>query len=80
MSTEKMKKGGKIRPFLNSYASLAITRCAETGSVPPEFGIRVKAVAAPAGLRTVITAFSELVVIIDIPTIWEPSAERPATV
>ena len=57
-----------------------MTKCAETGLVPPASGVTVKAVALPVGLRTVKTEFSAVVSIIAIPTICEVPVARPTTV
>ena len=39
-----------------------ITRCADTGRVPPARGVTVSAAAFPAGLRTVRTEFVAIIV------------------
>ena len=57
-----------------------ITRCADTGRVPPARGVTVSAAAFPAGLRTVKIEFVVVVDIIAIPTISEVPVARPATV
>ena len=46
-----------------------ITRCAETGRVPPAKGVMVSAVELPAGLRTVSIELTTVVVTRDIPAI-----------
>ena len=57
-----------------------ITRCADTGRVPPERGVMVSAVAFPVGLRTVRIELTSVVVTIAMPTICEVPVARPATV
>ena len=51
------------------YPICVITRCADTGRVPPARGVMVRAAAFPAGLRTVRTELTAVVVTIAIPTI-----------
>ena len=71
--TAPCKKQGvaarKINGLRCAYAICVITRCAETGSVPPARGVTVSASAFAAGFRTVKVEFSEVVVTIAIPTI-----------
>ena len=57
-----------------------ITKCAETGRVPPANGVIVRAAAVPSGFRTVRTELITVVSTIAIPTIWEVPVARPATV
>ncbi len=57
-----------------------ITRCAETGLVPPARGVIVSAVELPAGFRTVSIELITVVVTSAIPTIWEVPVARPSTV
>ena len=57
-----------------------MTRCAETGLVPPASGVIVSAVELPAGFRTVNTELMLVVVTIAIPIIWLVPAARPTTV
>jgi len=47
---------------LTDYRIWMITRCAETGLVPPAIGVIVRAVELPAGLRTVSTELMTVVV------------------
>ena len=53
------------------YWICVITRCAETGRVPPASGVIVRAAAVPAGFRTVRTELMTVVSTIAILTIWE---------
>lgn len=55
--------------FLSLYAICVITRCAETGLVPPANGVIVSAAALPAGFRTVSTELMTVVCTRAIPTI-----------
>jgi hypothetical protein len=57
-----------------------ITRCAETGLVPPANGVMFNAVELPAGLRTVSTESTFVVCTKAIPTIWLVPVARPTTV
>ena len=57
-----------------------MTKCAETGSVPPAEGVIVRAVALSAGFRTVKMELIEVVVIIAIPIIWLIPVALPTTV
>ena len=57
-----------------------ITKCADTGRVPPARGVMVSAAAFPVGLRTVKTEFTAEVVTTAIPTICDVPVARPATV
>lgn len=57
-----------------------ITRCAETGLVPPARGVMVKAVELPVGFRTVSIELMTVVVTRVIPIIWEVPVARPTTV
>lgn len=57
-----------------------ITRCADTGRVPPARGVMVSAAALPSGLRTVRTELVDVVVTTAIPTICDVPVARPATV
>jgi hypothetical protein len=51
------------------YWICVITRCAETGRVPPANGVMVSAVELSAGLRTVSTELTTVVATRDNPTI-----------
>gem|GEM_PF-5844918 len=51
------------------YESLTITRCAETGLVPPASGVIVSAVEFPAGFRTVSMELMTVVVTRAVSTI-----------
>ena len=62
------------------YWICVITKCAETGRVPPANGVIVSAAAVPSGFRTVRTELITVVSTIAIPTIWETPVARPATV
>lgn len=62
------------------YWSLVITRCAETGLVPPARGVMVSAVDSPAGFRTVRIELMTDVCTRAIPTISEVPVARPTTV
>jgi hypothetical protein len=53
----------------NSYRICVITRCAETGRVPPASGVIVRTVELPAGLRTVSVELMADVFTKDVPTI-----------
>ena len=66
--------------FFTYQPICVITRCADTGRVPPASGVMVNAAAFPAGLRTVKTELTAVVVITAIPTICEVPVARPATV
>ena len=55
-------------PFVN-YAIRMITRCAETGLVPPAIGVMVSAVELPEGFRTVNNELVAVVFTRAIPTI-----------
>ena len=57
-----------------------MTKCAETGRVPPASGVMVNAAAVPSGFRTVKIELIEVVSTIAIPTIWEVPVARPTTV
>jgi len=57
-----------------------MTRCAETGRVPPESGVIVNAAELPAGFRTVKIEFIAVVVTIAMPTICEAPVALPTTV
>ena len=57
-----------------------MTRCAETGRVPPASGVIVKAAALSAGFLTVNIESTEVVVTIAIPIICEVPVARPTTV
>lgn len=59
----------KNTAFLSLYATCVITRCAETGLVPPANGVIVSAAALPAGFRTVSTELMTVVCTRAIPTI-----------
>src|ERR1700733_11012969 len=52
----------------NNYLICVITRCAETGRVPPASGVIVRAVELPAGLRMVSVELRADVFTKDIPT------------
>ena len=54
-------------------------RCAETGELPPAFGVRVTEEVAEAGFRTVRTEFSAAL-ITETPVICELSSPVPETV
>ena len=57
-----------------------ITKCADTGLVPPASGVIVRAVEFPAGFLTVKIEFADEVEIILIPMISEVPVARPTTV
>ena len=57
-----------------------ITKCADTGLVPPASGVIVKAVEFLAGFLTVSIQFTDVVVIMLIPIISEVPVARPPTV
>ena len=65
------KKGAsELIRFMNEKANVpVITRCADTGRVPPARGVMVSAAALPAGLRTVRIELTAVVVTTAIPTI-----------
>jgi len=63
----------------NIYWICVITRCAETGCVPPTNGVIVSAVALSAGFLTVKTELI-VVVIITNPIIWLVHVALPTTV
>ena len=65
---------------IKHYPICVITRCADTGRVPPAKGVIVRAAALPAGLRTVNIELTVVVVTTAIPTICEVPVARPATV
>ena len=69
-----------LTSFRLYYDICVITRCAETGRVPPARGVMVSAAALPAGLRTVRTELTAVVVTTAIPTICDVPVARPATV
>ena len=62
------------------YPICTITRCADTGRVPPARGVTVSAVALPAGVRTVRIEFTVVVDTTAIPTICDVPVARPTTV
>lgn len=64
----------------NIYCICVMTRCAETGSVPPAFGVIVSAVVLSAGFRTVKMELILVVVTMAMPIIWLVSVARPTTV
>lgn len=53
---------GKIYPIC------VMTRCAETGRVPPASGVIVSAVELPAGFLTVRTELITVLIVIKIPS------------
>ena len=57
-----------------------MTRCAETGRVPPARGVMVSAVELPAGFRTVRMELMTVVVTMAIPVICEAPVALPTTV
>ena len=57
-----------------------MTRCAETGLVPPARGVIVRAAALPAGFLTVNTEFVRVVSTRNIPEISLVPAVLPTTV
>ena len=57
-----------------------MTRCAETGLVPPARGVIVRAAALPAGFITVNTEFVRVVSTRNIPEISLVPAVLPTTV
>ncbi len=57
-----------------------MTRCAETGRVPPASGVIVNAVELPAGFRTVRIELITVVVTIAMPTICEAPVALLTTV
>jgi len=57
-----------------------MTRCAETGRVPPASGVIVIAAELPAGFRTVKIKLIAVVVTIAIPIICEAPVALPTTV
>jgi len=57
-----------------------MTRCAETGRVPPASGVTVSAAALPAGFRTARIESVTVVVTIAMPTIYEAPVALPTTV
>lgn len=61
-------------------AICVITRCADTGLVPPASGVMVNAVELPAGFRTVSTELITVVCTRAMPTICEVPVARPTTV
>ncbi len=65
---------------LERYWICVITRCAETGRVPPASGVIVSAAAVPLGFLTVKTELATVVSTTAIPTIWDVPVARPATV
>ncbi|MDU0204704.1 hypothetical protein ACYEXS_25075 [Paenibacillus sp. MAH-36] len=56
-----------------------MTRCAETGIVPPATGVMVRAVELPAGFLTVMMELMIVVCKILMPVICEVPVARPAT-
>ena len=62
------------------YWMRRIVRCAETGSVPPASGVMVRAVVSPAGLTTLKTELTDVVLTIATLTIWLVPVARPTTV
>ena len=62
------------------YWISVITRCAETGLVPPATGVIVNAVELPAGLRTVRVESTAVVCTRAISTSWLVPVARPTTV
>ena len=71
--------GAVLRSSMD-YWIRVITRCAETGRVPPASGVMVSAAAVPSGFRTVKTELITVVSTIAIPTIWDTPVARPDTV
>ena len=65
---------------IGGYWMRMITRCAETGRVPPARGVMVRVAAVPSGLRTVRTELTAVVSTMAMPTIWDTPVARPATV
>jgi len=66
--------------WLIIYWICKITRCAETGRVPPANGVIVSAVALPAGFLTVKTELTVDVVTRAMPIICSVPVARPTTV
>ena len=58
-----------VKYSISLYAICMITRCAETGLVPPARGVMVSAVELPAGFRTVSNELMTVVVTRASPTI-----------
>ena len=71
---------GMVLRLSRGYWIWVITKCAETGRVPPARGVMVSAAAVPSGFRTVKTELITVVSTIAIPTIWEAPVARPTTV
>lgn len=68
----RLKISRNIRDILIfNHCNCVITKCAETGLVPPASGVMVNAVEFPAGFRTVKTEFITVVVTKAIPTICD---------
>ena len=61
----------KIQFFCKNHPICIMTRCAETGRVPPASGVIVNAAELPAEFRTVKIEFITVVVIIAMPTICD---------
>ncbi len=55
--------------LIKAHPIWVMIRCADTGRVPPASGVMVSAAAFPAGLRTVKTELTAVVVMTAIPTI-----------
>lgn len=66
--------------FFRIYWICVITRCAETGCVPPANGVIVSAVELSAGFLTVKTELIVVVVKIANPIIWLVPVALPTTV
>ena len=62
------------------YWICVITKCAETGRVPPASGVMVSAAELPAGFRTVKTELAASISTIAISTIWDVPVAQPTTV
>ena len=61
------------------YCNLFITRCADTGIVPPANGVIVKAGVADVGLSIPIKVFITVVCINETPTICDVPVALPTT-
>ncbi len=66
--------------FFALYCICRMTKCAETGRVPPAKGVMVSAAGLLAGFRTVRMELMVVVSTIAMPAICEAPVARPTTV